>query len=71
MLDNYQYPEGRATEFAWNIGAGLRLDLSDHFAMVLESFLDYLDAGQWPRWLIPAIRMRYSLLARAREFALR
>jgi predicted dehydrogenase len=53
------------------IPEALRTTHESHFAMVLESFLDYLDAGQWPRWLIPAIRMRYSLLARAREFALR
>ena len=39
--------------------------------MVLESFLDYVDAGRWPAWLVPGIRMRYELLARARERALR
>ena len=44
VLDNYRYPEGRATEFAWNVGAGLRLDLSNHFAMALEYGL--LDLGE-------------------------
>jgi hypothetical protein len=39
--------------------------------MVLETFLDYLDAGRWPEWLTRGIRMRYELLARARELALR
>lgn len=43
-LDDYQYPKGRATEFAWNVGAGLRFDLSDHFAMVLE--YGFLDLGE-------------------------
>jgi len=44
VLDDYRYPEGQATEFAWNIGAGLRLDLSDHFAIALEYGL--LDLGE-------------------------
>jgi len=48
----------------------LRSPHESHFAMVLESFLDYLDAGRWPRWLTPGIRMRYELLARSRELAL-
>ena len=52
------------------IPEALRTTHESHFAMVLERFLDYLDAGQWPRWLTPAIRLRYSLLARARELAL-
>jgi hypothetical protein len=36
-----------------------------------EGFLDYLDAGRWPQWLTQGIRMRYELLARSRELALR
>jgi predicted dehydrogenase len=59
-------------------GAGFRLDIPDalrtthesHFAMVLETFLDYLDAGRWPSWLTRGIRTRYELLARSRELAL-
>jgi predicted dehydrogenase len=49
----------------------LRSTHESHFAMVLESFLDYLDAGVWPQWLTAGIRMRYELLARSRELALR
>lgn len=60
-------------------GNGFRLTIPDalrsthesHFAIVLETFLDYLDADRWPAWLSPGIRMRYELLARARELALR
>lgn len=41
-----------------------------HFPLVLNAFLDHLDRGQWPASLRARIRMRYTLLARAREFAL-
>jgi len=37
---------------------------------VLEDFLDYVDAGSWPEWLAPGIRLRYEILAHARELAL-
>ncbi len=53
------------------IPEALRSTHESHFAMVLESFLDYLDAGCWPQWLTQGIRMRYELLARSRELALR
>ena len=49
----------------------LRSTHESHFAMVLENFLDYVDAGRWPHWLTRGIRMRYELLARSRELALR
>ncbi|MCK5362435.1 MAG: oxidoreductase, partial [Gammaproteobacteria bacterium] len=49
----------------------LRSTHESHFAMVLENFLDYLDAGRWPQWLSPGIRLRYEIIARARELALR
>ena len=42
-----------------------------HFAMVLEEFLDLLDADGWPAVLAMRIRTRYTLLARAREHGLR
>ena len=43
-----------------------------HFALVLNTFLDYfLDGNTWPDALCARIRMRYTLLARARELALR
>lgn len=41
-----------------------------HFPLVLDAFLDHLDWGQWPEALRARIRMRYTLLARAREVAL-
>ena len=41
-----------------------------HFAMVLDDFLDLLDAGEWPAALAARIRMRYTLLAWAREHCL-
>lgn len=53
--------------FRYVIPRALRTSHESHFAMVLESFLDYLDAGRWPVWLSPGIRVRYELLARARE----
>ena len=62
--------EGVGDGFKFTIPESLRTSHESHFALVLESFLDYLDAGQWPQWLAPAIRARYSLLARARELAL-
>ena len=53
------------------IPEALRSTHESHFEMVLENFLDYLDAGCWPQWLTQGIRMRYELLARSRELALR
>ncbi len=56
---------------------GLELKIPDairsghetHFAMVLETFLDYLEAGRWPASLNAAIRTRYTLLANAHALA--
>ncbi|MFT5391677.1 MAG: putative dehydrogenase [Gammaproteobacteria bacterium] len=48
-----------------NIPSTLRTGHEAHFAMVLESFLDYLDAGEWPSSLRAEINMRYTLLGRA------
>ena len=42
-----------------------------HFALALNAFLDHLDRGAWPEALPARIRMRYTLLARARDLALR
>ena len=57
--------------FRFVIPDALRTSHESHFAMVLENFLDYVDAGTWPAWLSPGIRMRYTLLARAQALALR
>ena len=56
---------------------GIELQISDpirtghesHFAMVLETFLDYLDAGRWPVSLNAATRTRYTLLANSQALA--
>jgi predicted dehydrogenase len=56
--------------FRLTIPGALRSTHESHFAMVLETFLDYVDAGRWPEWLTRGIRMRYDLLARSRELAL-
>jgi predicted dehydrogenase len=61
-------PFGNGFRFA--IPEALRTTHESHFAMVLENFLDYVDAGQWPEWLTRGIRLRYELLARSRELAL-
>ena len=40
-----------------------------HFAMVLDDFLDLLDANEWPALLAARIRRRYTLLANAHAHA--
>ncbi len=49
------------------IPAALHTPHEAHFAMVLDDFLDLLDAGEWPALPAARIRARYTLLARARE----
>ena len=43
------------------------INAEEHFAMVLEEFLDNIcrDVGKWPAALPASMRMRYTLLARA------
>lgn len=41
-----------------------------HFAAVLEQFLGYVDAGDWPESLGPDLVTKYTLLARARSLSL-
>jgi predicted dehydrogenase len=62
--------ERRDGGFRLTIPTGLRTGHESHFAMVLEDFLDYIDTGRWPDWLVPGIRLRYEILAHARELAL-
>ncbi|WP_089938019.1 putative oxidoreductase C-terminal domain-containing protein [Candidatus Entotheonella palauensis] len=52
------------------IPPGLDHGHESHFPLVLDTFLDHLDQGEWPESLRARIRMRYTLLARAREMAL-
>jgi predicted dehydrogenase len=47
----------------------LRTTHEEHFAAVLDEFLDYLDAGNWPANLGPDIVSKYTLLARARTLS--
>ena len=49
------------------IPATLHTPHEAHFAMVLDDFLDLVDAGEWPAGLAARIRARYTALARARE----
>ncbi len=58
-------------------GAALRLQVppalrsthEEHFAMVLDAFLRYLQAGQWPAEIAANLRAKYTLLARASALA--
>jgi opacity protein-like surface antigen len=43
-LIGYAYPEGDVTEFAWNVGAGLRLQLAQRFALAFE--YGFTDLGE-------------------------
>ncbi|ETW97804.1 MAG: hypothetical protein ETSY1_21275 [Candidatus Entotheonella factor] len=52
------------------IPPGLDHGHESHFPLVLAAFLDHLDRGQWPESLRARIRLRYTLLAKARELAL-
>ncbi len=47
------------------IPSALRTPHEAHFAMVLDAFLDLLDAGEWPATLATRIRARYTVLAHA------
>ena len=64
---------------AWTPAAdGVRFQLpsaldhghESHFALALNAFLDHLDRGVWPEALRAHLRLRYTLLARARDLAL-
>jgi hypothetical protein len=56
--------------FRFVIPPGLDHGHERHFPLVLDTFLGHLDRGQWPQSLRARIRMRYTLLAMARELAL-
>jgi predicted dehydrogenase len=49
---------------------GLDHGHESHFPLVLDAFLKHLDHGAWPEALQARLRMRYTLLARARDLAL-
>jgi len=51
------------------IPTGIQSPHEAHFAMVLDDFLDLLDANEWPAALAARIRSRYTLLTNACECA--
>ncbi len=60
-------PAGSAFRIA--IPPALRTTHEEHFAAVLEQFLDYADRGEWPDNLAPDLVTKYTLLARAAELS--
>jgi len=62
-------PAARGTRL--QLPAALDQGHESHFALALNAFLDHLDLGVWPEALGARLRMRYTLLARARDMALR
>jgi predicted dehydrogenase len=56
--------------FRFVISPGLDHGHESHFPLVLDAFLEHLEQGQWPEALRARIRLRYTLLAKARELAL-
>jgi len=59
------------SSLGWRLRLPPNLDQGheSHFARVLNTFLDHLERGTWPEALRARIRMRYTLLAQAQEFA--
>ena len=57
--------------FRFVIPPGLDHGHESHFPLVLDTFLDSLDQGEWPISLRARIHMRYTLLARARRLFVR
>lgn len=43
-VTDFPYPGGTSTEFAWNISAGMKMALSERFALLLE--YGFVDLGQ-------------------------
>jgi hypothetical protein len=73
-LEN-QYPglELKNDGNQWHIliPAEYRKDHEAHFGQVLESFLEYLRAGNLPVWEVPNMITKYYTTTRALEFATR
>ena len=59
------------SESGWDvvIPDALRTTHEEHFSMVLDQFLRYVDAGQWPDRLGPDLVTKYTLLAKVGEMA--
>jgi len=56
-------------EFRITIPKALRTTHEQHFAAVLQTFLGYLDEGQWPGSLGADLDMKYTLLAQALDLS--
>ena len=41
----------------------------EHFALVLQCFLDYVEQGVWPENIAPNLVTKYKLLAKASQLA--
>jgi len=48
---------------------GLLIGHEEHFALVLDQFMGYLEQGAWPEHLVPNIVTKYTLLAKASALA--
>ncbi|MCH7553010.1 MAG: hypothetical protein IIC82_03310, partial [Chloroflexi bacterium] len=59
------------SESGWDvvIPDALRTTHEEHFSMVLDQFLRYVDAGRWPDTLGPDLVAKYTLLAQVGEMA--
>ena len=57
--------EAAGTGFRVTIPPALRTTHEQHFAVVLQDFLTYIDEGRWPASLGPDLETKYSLLAQA------
>ena len=58
-----------ANGYEVTIPNSLRTTHEEHFAMVLNEFLGYLNAGTWPEQLASTLRTKYTITARASELA--
>jgi len=60
---------GADGELVLEAPTSLHLSHEAQFARVLDDFLSCLRSGEWPRELAPALRCKYTLLARAAALA--
>ena len=60
---------GQAGSYELRLPPALESTHEEHFAMVLNEFLTYVDSGVWPDDLMPNLRAKYTLLARASQLA--
>jgi len=61
--------EGAGPGFRIGMPAALRTTHEQHFAAVLEGFIDYIDSGRCPERTGPDLVTKYTLLAQAKELS--